>query len=144
MKTPAIPTVYLIAAGAVALAVAYTWATGTRNAGQQIGAGAVDLADGIIGGAVTGAGQIVGIPATNMTECERAIAEGRTWDASLMCPAGRFISDGIIGNAVNGAGQLLGIPATNMTECERAIAEGRTWDASVACPARDFLSYLWR
>lgn len=31
------------------------------------------------------------IPKTNMTECERAMAEGRTWDASFACPAGTFI-----------------------------------------------------
>lgn len=31
------------------------------------------------------------IPKTNMTECERAMAEGRTLDASFACPAGTFI-----------------------------------------------------
>ena len=40
---------------------------------------------------VIGTGDVLGIPRTNMTECERAIAEGRTWDASFACPAGTFL-----------------------------------------------------
>lgn len=41
--------------------------------------------------AVVGTGQVFGIPQTNETECEKAIREGRTWDASFACPAGTFI-----------------------------------------------------
>lgn len=32
-------------------------------------------------------GDAIGVPRTNMTECERAKAEGRTWDASFSCDA---------------------------------------------------------
>jgi hypothetical protein len=32
------------------------------------------------------------LPTTDDQECEIAIAEGRYWDASFMCPAKRFVS----------------------------------------------------
>lgn len=65
---------------------------GAVGIGEAVGGAAVDLANGVITGTVTGVGQAVGIPKTNMTECEKAKAEGRTWDASFACPAGDFIS----------------------------------------------------
>lgn len=58
-------------------------------------AGAAAAAVGAVGdaaaGAVVGIGELIGIPATDETECERAMREGRTWDASFACPAGTFI-----------------------------------------------------
>jgi hypothetical protein len=63
-----------------------------KTAGEVVGSAAVDLANGVITGTVTAAGDIVGIPKTNQTECEKAKAEGRTWDASFACPAGDFLS----------------------------------------------------
>lgn len=86
-----IPTPYLIAAGAALGLIAYTWARGAKGAGQDVGKAAVDLLDGFVSGATVQAGQIVGVPATDMTECERAKAEGRTWDASFACTATDFI-----------------------------------------------------
>lgn len=85
------PNVYLIAGGAVAAALAYVYFMGAKKTGQQLGAGAVDLVDGIVSGGVVEIGQKVGIPATNQTECEKAKAEGRTWDASFACPATDFV-----------------------------------------------------
>lgn len=87
----AIPTVYLVAGAAVLAALAYVVIRGPGQVGADLGGAAVDLVDGVIGGAVVGVGEKVGIPATNQTECERAKAEGRTWDASFACPAGDFI-----------------------------------------------------
>lgn len=87
-----IPTVYVIAGGAVLAALAFVAVRGAKETGQQIGGAVVDLADGVVGGVVQGAGQIVGIPPTNQTECERAKAEGSTWRASFACPAGDFLS----------------------------------------------------
>lgn len=84
-------TVYLIAGGAVLAALVWAAMNGARNTGQQIGGAVVDMADGVVSGVVVGAGELVGIPATNQTECARAKAEGRTWDASFACPAGDFI-----------------------------------------------------
>lgn len=85
----------LIIAGGVGVAVlALWWFTRQGNAeavGATVGEAAVA---GIVGagtGVVLGAGEAVGIPRTNPTECERAIAEGRTWDASFACPAGTWI-----------------------------------------------------
>lgn len=45
----------------------------------------------VIAWPVLATGDVLGIPRTNMTECERAKAEGRTWDASFACPAGDFL-----------------------------------------------------
>lgn len=84
-------TPYVVAGGAVIAALLWAATRGSKGTGQAIGGAVVDLADGIVSGAVVGTGQLVGIPATNMTECERAKAEGRTWDASFACPAGNFI-----------------------------------------------------
>jgi len=61
------------------------------GAGEAVGDAVVDLADGLISGGAMAVGDKFGIPRTNMTECERALAEGRTWDASFACPAGTFI-----------------------------------------------------
>lgn len=85
---------YLIG-GAVLLAGLYMWTRGAKGAAQDVGeavSGAiVGAADGVLTGTVTGVGQVVGIPKTNMTACEKAMAEGRTWDASFDCPAGTWL-----------------------------------------------------
>lgn len=59
--------------------------------GSAIGGAAVGLADGAVTGVVKGIGGVVGVPDTNETECDRAIREGRTWDASFACPAKKFL-----------------------------------------------------
>lgn len=87
-----ITTPYLIAGGAVLAALLWAGARGAKATGASIGTAAVDLADGVVSGAVVGTGQLIGIPATNVTECDRAKAEGRTWDASFACPAKDFLT----------------------------------------------------
>lgn len=82
---------YAIAGAAVLAALLWARSKGAGGAGAAIGGAVVDMADGIVSGVVVGAGEIVGIPATNLNDCERAKAEGRTWDASFACPAGNFI-----------------------------------------------------
>jgi hypothetical protein len=62
------------------------------DAGAAVGAAAVDLAGGAVAGVAEGIGDQIGVPRTDMTECERAKAEGRKLDASFACPAGDFIS----------------------------------------------------
>ena len=86
-----ISTVYLIAGGAVVAALLWAASRGAKETGAAIGSAAVDLVDGAVSGAVIGIGQAVGVPKTNLTECEKAKADGRTWDASFACPAGDFI-----------------------------------------------------
>lgn len=44
----------------------------------------------VASGTVKGLGQVVGIPDTDGSECASAMAEGRTWAASLYCPAATF------------------------------------------------------
>lgn len=92
MKLPAIPMPYLIAGAAVGAALLWAASKGAKDTGTTIARAGVDLVDGVVGGTVVGIGEKVGIPATNMTECERAKAEGRTWDASFACPAKDFLS----------------------------------------------------
>ncbi|SFV17897.1 hypothetical protein [Pseudoduganella namucuonensis] len=88
----------LIGAAAAALAVLLiVKKKGAAAAvGQDLGRAAADVAVGVVQGAtegvVYGVGDAMGIPRTNMTECERAIAEGRTLDASFACPASDFLS----------------------------------------------------
>jgi branched-subunit amino acid permease len=58
-----------------------------QNVGEEVGAALVAVPVGV----VLGLGDGFGIPRTDMTECEKAIAEGRTWDASFACPASDFL-----------------------------------------------------
>lgn len=60
------------------------------NAGE-LGAGAVKAVADLGAGAVIGAGDLLGVPRTDESECDKALREGRTWDSSFSCPAGRFI-----------------------------------------------------
>ncbi|MYM96236.1 hypothetical protein [Duganella vulcania] len=62
-----------------------------QTVAQNVGAVVVDVADGVTSGVVYGVGDKLGVPRTDQTECEKALAEGRTWDASFACPAGTFI-----------------------------------------------------
>ncbi len=61
------------------------------SAGEALGEIVVAAAGGAVAGVTYGVGDAIGVPRTNMTECERAIKEGRTWDASFACPASDFI-----------------------------------------------------
>lgn len=81
----------LIAGAAAAVVIALKFKD-LRGIGAGVGGAAVDVVDGLISGAVIGIGQGVGVPPTNLTACQRAIAEGRTWDASFACPAKDFLS----------------------------------------------------
>lgn len=88
------PDTLLIVGGIGVAVLAVMWLSRSGNAatvGQTVGEAAVSTIVGAGTGVVLGAGEAVGIPRTNQTECERAIAEGRTWDASFACPAGTFI-----------------------------------------------------
>jgi hypothetical protein len=80
----------LLAGAAVAAALVYKFKD-FKGFGAGVGGAVVDVVDGVIGGTVVGIGQAVGVPPTSQTECQRAMAEGRTWDASFACPAGDFL-----------------------------------------------------
>lgn len=92
MKAPSDTLLIVGGLGVAALALFMLTRKGAaQSVGESVGEAAVSTIVGAGTGVVLGAGEAVGIPRTNKTECERAIAEGRTWDASFACPAGTFI-----------------------------------------------------
>ena len=107
MKLPTtIKPAYLIG-GAVLLAVAYFALRGVKGAASDVGGAVVDMADGVFGGVVQGAGSVIGIPTTSESKCQQAIREFRAapwyeqaligFKVSAYCPASdylRFIGTG--------------------------------------------------
>lgn len=77
------------AAGAVA-AVGQAWDTATAAAADAT-AWTGNVIDKTVSWPALTAGDALGVPRTDMTECEKAKAEGRTWDASFACPASTFL-----------------------------------------------------
>lgn len=59
--------------------------------GEQVGTAAVNAVGNVTAGAVEGVGDWFGIPRTEQSACDKALAEGRTWDASFACPASDFL-----------------------------------------------------
>lgn len=53
---------------------------------------AVGVVDNTLAGAVEGLGQVVGVPITNKTQCQRDIAAGKTLASSFSCPAGTWLA----------------------------------------------------
>lgn len=80
-----------VAAAALALLFLVKKNGAAAAVGEEIGKAAADLAGGVVAGAAETIGDAVGLPRTDKTACEQAIAEGRTWDASFACPAGTFL-----------------------------------------------------
>jgi hypothetical protein len=70
-------------------------------AGRVVASAAGDAAVGV----VKGAGAVVGIPDTNMTQCQADLVAGRTWDASFSCPAKVFAGSVFNGSNINNAAQ---------------------------------------
>jgi hypothetical protein len=68
-------------------AILYVWKNGLAGVARA----GVNAANDVVGGAVVGLGDAIGIPETNMTECEQLLAAGRYWDASFKCPAGTLL-----------------------------------------------------
>jgi hypothetical protein len=63
----------------------------SRNA-RAVGSALGSAAGNVAAGTVEGIGTVVGIPATDQTQCEKDLAAGNMWDASFSCPAGDFLS----------------------------------------------------
>lgn len=71
-----IETKLAIGAGlGILAAVLVIWQRGIGKTAADIGGAAVTAADGVIGGAVVTAGQLVGIPATDCQKCAAAMDE---------------------------------------------------------------------
>lgn len=87
---------YLIAAGAAAGFALVALVKNPGGVGQGIGAGAVDLVDGVVSGGVFAIGDKMGLPDTRqLTTLEKGraqLASGDYWNASFNLPAGEFIS----------------------------------------------------
>lgn len=77
----------VFAAGALVVGVLLIKTIGVTN----VVAGGVGVAADAAAGVPIGIGDVLGVPRTNLSECELAIADGRTWDASFSCSAGAFI-----------------------------------------------------
>lgn len=96
----------------------WVWVGGAIVAGyiilrpREAASGAVGVAGDIASGAIEGAGSaiknivestgdliqttidaVTGIPKTDEQKCKSALADGRSFDASLYCPAGTFITE---------------------------------------------------
>lgn len=82
-------------AAAVGLALIW-WATRAGNA-AKLAQGTVRVAGEAATGVVKGAAEMVGIPDTNMTQCQRDLAAGNLWDASFSCPASDYLA-GVFGS----------------------------------------------
>lgn len=83
----------VIAAAAVGVTALLYFATrGARGVGEDIGGAAVDLVDGAVTGAVTGAGSLLGIPLTDAEKAAEARRNGDVWEASKYMPAGEFLA----------------------------------------------------
>lgn len=68
----------------------------STKAGQQLVANVAEASVNAAGNAATGAvigiGKAVGVPATNLDQCQRDIDAGDVWAASFSCPAGRWLA----------------------------------------------------
>lgn len=87
MKLSTVLVVGGIAAAVLALVLVKKNGITAASVGSAVGSAVIDGASGV----VLGVGDAVGLPRTDLTECEKAKAEGRTWDASFVCPAGDFL-----------------------------------------------------
>lgn len=82
----------MIAGAAVGVALLLWLATrGAKSVGQDIGAGAVNIVDGVVSGAVTTAGSFLGVPLTDAEKAAKARREGDVWAASFYMPAPDFV-----------------------------------------------------
>ena len=83
--------------GLALAAIVYVALRGFGGVAKDATRAATDVVIGAASGVVVGVGEAVGIPETNDNACSLALREGRTWDASLLCPAGRWIREGVFG-----------------------------------------------
>lgn len=91
--TITLAAIAVVGIGAVFLAKKLAYVVENAKAiGYSAGEVAFNVADGAVAGVVTTAGSIIGIPKTNLTQCQMDMAAGRTWDASFSCPAGTFLT----------------------------------------------------
>ena len=77
----------------VAIAIAiWVYRKGVGGVASSVARSTVNAATGAAKGVVIGAGEVVGIPATDVTKCSLAKNAGDTFAASQYCEAGDFLS----------------------------------------------------
>lgn len=96
MKIPTTPLYLYGGAAALGLGLIW-WATRAGNA-AKLAQGTVRVAGEVTSGTIKGLGQVVGIPDTDKTQCQKDMEAGNYWAASFSCPAGDYIS-GMAGKA---------------------------------------------
>lgn len=85
-----VPVWAVLLAGGVAAVGLYWWARDKSAA--SLSRSLVTGAAGVASGAVVGAGEVLGIPATAAARCTCAIANGENYEASKYCSAGVFLA----------------------------------------------------
>lgn len=82
-------------AGAAMVGGLVLYVIAKKRPGESIAGAVGRTAAGAVGsvtvGGVKGLGDLVGIPDTNMTQCQKDVQAGRMWDASFSCPASTFV-----------------------------------------------------
>jgi len=82
---------YLAAGVAIIAAVLYVKKNGVQGVTYNLAGAAVDAVNGVISGTVVGVGKVVGIPETNVSQCDKDRRAGSKWDASFSCDAATFM-----------------------------------------------------
>ncbi len=93
---------------------------------QQSSKAVISAAGGAITGTVTAIGQQVGIPETNMTQCQKDTMAGRTWDASFSCPAADFLRY-VTSGTIPGQANLQGLAGTGTNWTTLALLAGAVY-----------------
>lgn len=86
---PNLPKLYLWG-GAAALGALFLLTR--QGVAEAIAKGAAGAVAGAAVGTIKGVGQVVGLPDTDADACTVALADGDGWQASLVCPAPRYLS----------------------------------------------------
>jgi hypothetical protein len=128
---PALPSsnAIILAAGAGAVLLGYLLVRkitgGNGSMAANIATNVTQAASDVVGAVGQEAASWVGVPKTDKTECEQAMEEGRTWDASFACPAGTFVHYAMSSQPSKSSGKNTGAAKVVMqgekTSYERAI-----------------------
>lgn len=93
------------------------------------GSGAVTAVTDATAGVVTGLGQLVGIPLTSQSQCDKDLAVGDSWAASFSCPASRFVGSVFNSTAIRQA------DATDLRQIDRIMERERARNDAAWAPA---------
>lgn len=75
----------------LALGVVYIVGRGAGKVAEDVSRTAVNVAGGVVKGTVDGVSDAIGLQVPERSACDKAKAEGNTWEASFACPAGEFV-----------------------------------------------------